>query len=543
MAGAKTSDVCPVTVFEQTLNRRTAIGGAAAAGAAAVLATGSPALAASPADPRFRTAVEPGIVIEEATGGLLPADPLLHLLRRATFGPSPAAIAQIRTLGASAWLDRQLNPGSIDDSAADALIARLPLCGLSIGEIRARVAAGQLKQFDWSPMWQLSFAAPVRAIWSERQLFEVMCDFWSNHLNVTCPSGDVWDSRTDYDRTVIRKYALGTFAEMLKASARHPAMLTYLDNRYSTRLAPNENYGRELMELHTVGLEYAEPDVKDAARLLTGLTVDNTTGQYRYDAANHVTGAVRILGFTHANATTTGGEAAAMAFLDHLAMHPSTARRIVTKLCVRFVADVPPTGLITKLVKVYLDNRSAIVPVLRALFTSQEFASSVGAKTRTPLEDLAATVRILGYGPPPSGTKTYESLYWMARNAGHAPLLWGPPNGYPDVAAAWASPSGLLVRWNFHLSIAAGNWPADLVRPADLLTGMIGARPATYGALIDATARRLLGVTLGGEQTAALASFYGKTPASPLKYNDPAVGWMYPYLMAMLLNAPNFALR
>src|SRR4051794_39640362 len=99
MAGAKTSDVCPVTVFEQTLNRRTAIGGAAAAGAAAVLATGSPALAASPADPRFRTAVEPGIVIEEAPGGLLPADPLLHLLRRATFGPSPAAIAQIRTLG------------------------------------------------------------------------------------------------------------------------------------------------------------------------------------------------------------------------------------------------------------------------------------------------------------------------------------------------------------------------------------------------------------------------------------------------------------
>ncbi|MFI1989653.1 DUF1800 domain-containing protein [Actinoplanes sp. NPDC020271] len=528
-----------MTVFEQTLNRRTAIGGAAAAGAAAVLATGSPALA----DSQLHTAVEPGVVIEEETAGLLPADPLLHLLRRATFGPSPAAIAEIRALGADAWLDRQLNPAGIDDSKADALIARLPLCALSIGEIRAKVAAGALKQFDWNPMWQLSFAAPVRAIWSERQLFEVMCDFWSNHLNVTCPSGDVWDSRTDYDRNVIRKYALGTFADLLKASARHPAMLTYLDNRFSTRLAPNENYGRELMELHTVGLEYAEPDVKDAAKLLTGLTVDNATGQYRYAAADHVVGAVKILGFTHANATTTGGEAAAMAFLDYLTMHPATARRIVTKLCVRFVADVPPATLVTKLVKVYLDNRSAIGPVLRALFTSAEFAAAAGAKTRTPLEDLAATVRILGYGPPPSGTKTYESLYWMARNAGQAPLLWGPPNGYPDVAAAWSSPSGLLVRWNFHLSIAAGYWPADLVKPADLLTGMIGARPATYGALIDATAKRLLGVTLGGEQTAALAGFYGKTPAAPLKYNDPAVGWMYPYLMTMLLNSPNFALR
>ncbi|WP_436526623.1 DUF1800 domain-containing protein [Actinoplanes sp. HUAS TT8] len=531
-----------MTVNEQTLNRRTAIGGAAAAGAAVVLATGTPAHA----DSRAHTAVEPGVVIEEApatTSGLLAADPQLHLLRRATFGPSPASITEIRALGAAGWLDRQLKPASIDDARLDGLVARLPLAGASIAEVRAKVAAGTLKQFDWTPMWQLAFAAPIRAIWSERQLFEVMVDFWSNHLNVTCPSGDVWDSRADYDRGVIRKYALGTFADLLKASARHPAMLTYLDNRFSTRLAPNENYGRELMELHTVGLEYAESDVKDAARLLTGLTVDNTTGQYRYDAANHVTGAVKILTFTHANATTTGGEAAALAFLDYLAIHPSTARRIATKLCVRFVADVPPPSLVTRLVKVYLDNKSAIGPVLRALFTSSEFAESIGAKTRTPLEDLAATVRILGYGPPPSGTKSYESLYWMARNAGQAPLGWSPPNGYPDVAAAWASPSGLLVRWNFHLSIAAGYWPADLVKPADLLAGTIGARPATYGALIDAGAKRLLGVTLGAEQTAALASFYGKTPASPLKSNDPAAGWMYPYLMAMLLNAPNFALR
>ncbi|KUL29557.1 DUF1800 domain-containing protein [Actinoplanes awajinensis] len=518
-----------MTVIEQTLNRRTAIGGAVATGAAAVLLDGAPA----------RAAVEPGA----GTGGLLPADPLLHLLRRATFGPSPSSIAEIRKLGAGAWLDRQLTPASIDDAAAERLIARLPLSGLSIAEIRAKVTAGQLKQYGWDPMWQLAFAAPVRAIWSERQLYEVMTDFWSNHLNVTCPSGDVWDNRTDYDRTVIRKYALGTFADLLKASARHPAMLTYLDNRFSTRLAPNENYGRELLELHTVGLGYTEADVKDAAKLLTGLTVNGTTGAYRYDAANHAVGPVKILTFAHANATTTGGEAAALALLDHLAMHPATARRIVSKLCVRFVADEPPATLVTKLVKVYLDNRSAIVPVLRALFTSQEFAGAIGAKTRTPLEDLAATVRILGYGPPVSGTKTFESLYWMVRNAGHAPLGWGPPNGYPDVAAAWASPSGLLVRWNFHLSIAAGYWPADLVKPASLLIGMIGAAPATYGALIDATAVRLLGTTLTAAQNAALATFYGKAPSSQLKANDPAAGWMYPYLMAMLLNSPTFALR
>ncbi|MEV6298328.1 DUF1800 domain-containing protein [Actinoplanes sp. NPDC051861] len=513
------------------MTRRGVVAGAAAVTAAAVVTGGTPAAAA------------PSAPFASNPASFLPADPLLHLLRRATFGPSPASIAEIRRLGVTGWLDRQLNPSAIPDKVVDGLLTRLPLSGLGIAEIRNQVSAGKLKQYSWDPMWQLGFAAVGRAIWSERQLFEVMADFWSNHLNVTCPYGDVWDSRIDYDRNVIRKYALGTFADLLKASARHPAMLTYLDNRYSTKAAPNENYGRELLELHTVGLAYTEADVKNAARLLTGLTVDHATGRYRYDGTAHAVGAVRVLAFQHANATTTGGEVAALALLDYLALHPATARRIVTKLCVRFVADEPPATLITTLVKVYLDNKSAIVPVLRALFTSAEFSASIGAKTRTPLEDLAATVRTLGYGPATSGTKFLESLYWMARDAGQAPLFWGPPNGYPDVAAAWDSPSGLLVRWNFHLSIAAGWWPDTLVRPAALLTGMVGALPATYGALIEAVSTRLLGVTPSAQQIAALAEFYGKTPASPLKSNDPAAGWMFPYLMGMLLNSPSFALR
>jgi uncharacterized protein (DUF1800 family) len=506
------------------MTRRSVVAGVAAAGAAAALTTGTPAAAA---------------VAERA---LLPTDPLLHLLRRATFGPSPASIAEIRRLGATAWLDRQLNPSAIADPVADGLVARLPLARLSIAEIRSRVTAGTLKQYSWDPMWQLGFAAVARALWSERQLLEVMTDFWSNHLNVTCPQGDVWDSRIDYD-TTIRKYALGTFADLLKASARHPAMLTYLDNRFSGKDAPNENYGRELLELHTVGLAHTETDVKNAARLLTGLTVDTATGKYRYDATRHAVGAVRVLSFQHANATAAEGEAAALALLDYLATHQVTARRIVTKLCVRFVADTPPESLITTLIKVYLDNRTAIAPVLRALFTSAEFAASIGDKTRTPMEDLAATVRTLGYGPATNGTKFLESLYGMARDAGHAPLFWGPPNGYPDVAAAWASPSGLLVRWNLHLSIAAGWWPDTLVRPANLLTGMVGALPATYGLLIEKTAVRLAGIAPTPQQTAALAEFYGKTPASPLKAGDPAAGWMYPYLMGMILNSPSFALR
>jgi len=475
---------------------------------------------------------------------LLPPDPLLHLLRRATYGPTPAAIAEIRRLGPAAWLDTQLNPASIGDTVADGLLARFPWCAATIPAIRAAVAAKTLKLYDWTPVWQVSFATFARAVWSKRQLLEVMTEFWSNHFNVTCPFGDVWDSRADYDTAVIRTNALGSFSDLLKAVVRHPAMLTYLDNRSSTKAAPNENYGRELLELHTVGMPYAEADVRDAARLLTGLTVDDATGQYVYDPARHAVGPVTVLGFSHANAGPADGEQAALALLDYLARHPSTARRIVTKLCVRFVADDPPVSLITSLVKVYLDNRSAIAPVLRALFASPEFAASVGAKVRTPYEDIVAMLRTLDYGPEPSGTKAIESLYWTCSNAGQAPLAWGPPNGYPDVAAAWTSPAGQLVRWNAHLNVGAGYWPTTLVRPASLLAAFAGTpTPSTYGALIDATSNRLLQTTLPSAHREALAGFFGKTTASPIGAKDPAIDWMFPYLMAMLLNSPTFALR
>jgi uncharacterized protein (DUF1800 family) len=479
-----------------------------------------------------------------ATTDFLPGDPLLHLLRRATYGPTPAAVADIRRLGAAGWLDRQLKPASIPDATADGLVARLPMSGMSIDAIRTRVRKGALEEYAWDAMFETGYATVARAVWSERQLFEVMTEFWSNHLNVTCPSGDVWDSRSDYDRTVIRAYALGRFADMLKASARHPAMLTYLDNRFSTRAAPNENYGRELLELHTVGLGYSESDVKNAARLFTGLTVRWDTGKYRYDAGQHATGAVQVLGFKHANATAAGGEAAALALLDHLAVHPATAKRIVTKLCVRFVADEPPASLVTKLTKVYLDNKSAIAPVLRALFTSAEFAAAVGAKTRTPYEDVIATVRTLGFAPDKSGIKGLQALYWISESAGQAPLAWAPPNGYPDVAAAWASPSGQVIRWNAHLNIAAGWWPSTLGRPASPIKEYAGSTlPATYGALIDAVATRLVGREPAPAHREALAAFYGKSPASPLKASDAAAGWAFPYLPALLLNSPYFSLR
>ena len=487
--------------------------------------------------------VDAGAATAAATAGALTAgdlvsvDPLAHLLRRATYGPTPAALAELGRLGVTGWLDRQLAPETIADATCDALLARMPLIALDITGTRASLPKNSYEGFR-----QLGRATVARAIWSNRQLFETTAAFWANHLHIAAPSGGVWDSRADYDRTVTRGFAFGRFADMLKASARHPAMLTYLDNRSSSKARPNENYARELMELHTVGMIYTEADVQQAARLLTGLTVDSA-GRYVYDATKHATGPVDIVGFRHDNATAAGGEAAALAFLDHLATHPATAERIARKLCLRFVADEPPATLVATLAKVYLDNGTAIAPVLRALFTSAEFDASIGAKVRTPFEDLVATVRVLGLAPEVTGVKALDALYNMAVSAGNAPMRWSPPNGFPDVAAAWASPSAFLLRCNWHLNLATGWYPSQLARPANLLTALVPVRPATYGKLVDALARRLLGTTMRPEHVAAVTAVAGKTPTSPLTATDTAVNGSLPYLIALVLDSPYFQLR
>jgi len=481
----------------------------------------------------------PAVAAPAAIGvtDLVSADPIAHLLRRATFGPTPEALAEARRLGVAGWLDRQLNPAAIDDSALDALLTRLPLAGGDIATVRAKLPVHSYDAFG-----QLGRATVARAIWSNRQLFEMSAMFWANHLHIAAPSSGVWDSRADYDKTVTRAYALGRFSDLLRASARHPAMLTYLDNRNSTKAHPNENYARELLELHTVGMIYTEADVQEAARLLTGLTV-GSGGAYTYDAARHATGAVTVLGFNHPNATAAGGEAAVLALLDYLATHPATAQRIATKLCVRFVADDAPASLVAKLAKVYLDNGTAIAPVLRALFTSSEFAASIAQKVRTPLEDLTATVRALGLGIEKSGTKALDALYNHLVNVGNAPARWSTPDGFPDVAHAWASPSAFLLRCNIHLNLAAGWYPSQLTRPTDLLKALVPVLPATYGGLVDALAARLIGKPLPAAHTAAVLSVAGKAPTSSLTSSDRQLAGAAAYLIALVLDSPSFQVR
>ncbi|MBT0772708.1 DUF1800 domain-containing protein [Kineosporia sp. J2-2] len=468
----------------------------------------------------------------------------LLLLRRATYGPTPALLAEAQKLGRRAWLERQLAPHTIRDALAEATLKRFPRVGWSISRVREEYAA----DFgSWDVMVELTRATIVRAVWSERQLFELMVEFWSNHLNVTCPSGDVWDSRADYDR-VIRAHALGRFADLLVAASLHPAMQAYLDNQSSTKDHPNENQGRELLELHTVGVDagYDESDVRDSARILTGFGTDGS-GEATYRTARHWVGPVRVLGFHDTNDSAAGGKEVAVRYLEYLARHESTARQIATKLCRRFVADEPSSSLISRLAATYLAHDTAVVPVLRELFSSKEFNASTGQKLRRPYEDMVATVRVLGLKPDTSGTEGIENLHWMILDMGHSPLSWGPPNGYPDVASAWQSPAGTLLRWNAHLNIAARWWPSTLTGPA-LATMIPKPRPSNHGSLIDGLSERLLQQRATKAQQVAICEFLSDEnatvkPSTPITKDSPAIGWRLPFVVSLLLDTPAFALR
>jgi uncharacterized protein (DUF1800 family) len=342
---------------------------------------------------------------------------------------------------------------------------------------------------------------------------------------------------------------------MLAASAAHPSMLGYLNQADSTKEAPNENYGRELLELHTVGVDagYSEAMVLDSARIMTGYTIQwderaPRFREYRYDPSIHWTGKVRVLGFTHANARADG-RPVSDAYLDYLAHHPATARMIARKLAVRFVSDSPSSALVSRLASTYLAHDTAIVPVLRALFGSSEFRSARGAKVRRPYEDLIGTLRTLGYRllPPQAGPEARRSgpqaLYWISSSLQQAPLAWVQPDGYPDVAEAWGSAGGLLHRWNMHQGLSGGWWPAKDRIVVPHLPGLLPRRLTTYGDLVDALATRLTGEPLPARDAAAVLTFLGHSPGDRVRASDPAVSWDLVRTVAVLLDSANHQLR
>ena len=364
-----------------------------------------------------------------AAGSLVATGPDLHLLRRATFGPTEELVKEIRRLGRNRWLDRQLDPSSVNDGFCQDYVAdRYPDLDMTVKR------AYETFEGSWDLMYALGQATIVRAAWSKRQLFEVMVDFWSNHLNVTNPHEACWWSRHDYDRTVIRKHALGKFSDMLRASATHPAMMTYLNNAESTKDNPNENYGREILELHSVGVDggYDEEDMRQSTLALTGFGISWDTGAFEYHDWAHYTGPVHVMGWHAANGNEDKGKDVGLAYVDYLAHHPSTAERIARKLCYRFVSDDPP--------RVARGRARRDLPRPR-------HGDRAGAREAVPLEGVRPLGRregappVRGRGrhaahpgirPDPEGVDGQQGLYWMIEGLGHLPMGWVPPDGYPD---------------------------------------------------------------------------------------------------------------
>ncbi|OHV33780.1 hypothetical protein CC117_05265 [Parafrankia colletiae] len=458
-------------------------------------------------------------------------DPVVHLLNRATFGPTPELVAEVRASGAGAWLDRQLNPGSVGDGTIDGVLGRFRF--LKDSNQTLHTLEGDV---DYTDVIGLAVASIARMTWSNRQLLERMVDFWQSHVfNKGYPNDGLWRDSFPDDREVIRPNALGRYADLLLAETTSPAMIRRLNADRSTARAINENLGRELLELHTVGVDggYDQDGVVNSACILTGISIDSTSKKYVFKPRDHYVGPVGVLGFSAPNGTTEGGEAVMRAYLDHLAHHPATAAHITRKLATYFVADDPPASLVETLTRTYLDSDTAIAPVLKALFTSAEFAQAVGLRTRRPLEDLVATLRVLGIRPPATGTEPLTSLYWMANDMGMAPLAWPAPDGYPLRAERWVSASATIGRWNMHRNLLNGWWPKNLGTPK--VNTLLGdAPPATMTAAVDVLARRLLFQDLAPEHRAAITTFLGDRGSRRPADNE----WLVGQVAALLLDSP-----
>jgi uncharacterized protein (DUF1800 family) len=457
---------------------------------------------------------------------------VVHVLNRVTFGARPEDIARVRAVGLTRWLEQQLDPGRLADGGVERQLAALPTLSKPIGDLqreyarpdrdmREKMAGGEMTRRELLERYpldkrparitaELEAARLLRAVHSERQLQEVMVDFWFNHFNVFADKGQVRWYVSAYERDVIRPHALGKFPDLLRATARHPAMLFYLDNWLSTRpdftlrsgpnkgkkAGLNENYARELMELHTLGVEggYTQKDVTEVARAFTGWTIDRPRQDARFVFRPLVHDATEktVLGTRLA---AGGGEGDGERVLDLLARHPATARFVAGKLVRRFVGDVPPPALVDRVAGVYRDTGGDVRAMLRAIFTSPEFVAPEArrAKIKKPFEFVASAVRAVGAVADPRGA---FALARATAEIGEPLFRAQAPTGYPDRADAWVNAGTLLARMNFALALTQHRLPGVTTAVAGLVTAEERARP---GAALE----RLLDRLLQGETTSA----------------------------------------
>ncbi len=551
----------------------------------------------------------------------------VHALNRLGFGPRPGDIERVREMGLEKWIDQQLHPETLDDRGVEARLEQYPTLRMSAQQLldefprpnaqakRAGLTKQEFKQRrkeigddgegrakrPYEIVAELSMAKLTRAIYSERQLQEVLADFWFNHFNVFAGKGaDKW-LLTSYDRDVIRPHTMGKFRDLLYATAKSPAMLFYLDNwlsadpkayeqhskeleqrrqrflrlfnnrnpgilmRFPNPNRPefpqpqnrppfgqagqppqppgwqkrglNENYGRELMELHTLGVDggYTQQDVTQVALAFTGWTMraPRRDPEFHFEEKIHGTEPKHILGRTiHAGGMKDGEEV-----LDMLAKHPSTAKFISTKLARRFVSDTPPPALVERMAKTFLESDGNIREVLRTMIYSPEFWSreAYRAKIKKPFELIVSALRATG-----ADVQEAIPLVIWANRIGEQLYGCQPPTGYSDKADAWVNSGALLNRLNFALTLATGRLRGTDVDVTRLLGEHGGGDPND---VLNRAVEILLGGQVSDQTRAVLEKQLNDPQVLQAMFDDPVKNVDAGLITGLVLGSPEFQRR
>ncbi len=575
----------------------------------------------------------------QESGSLSPRQKIVHVLNRLGFGPSPGDIEKIEKIGIESYMRQQLHPEEIDDSTVEHVLEQFDTLQMTNKELLADLhaetrrfiqkqkeqkekAESEMKgdQTEMSPSPEKPVAEPdksspnaklamaasrisfravgelqeaklIRAIFSDRQLQEVLVDFWSNHFNIDVKKQQCRVLKVTDDREVIRPHIFGKFRDLLEASARSPAMLYYLDNWQNSisvtltpaqqkardaaidkRLGPgaaaaqgsskkqgglNENYGREIMELHTLGVDggYTQQDVQEVARCFTGWTFDQATGEFRFAPRRHDHGAKTVLGH---HIPPDGGIEDGETVLDILASHPSTARFISRKLCQRFVCDDPPSQLVEKVAGVFQQSNGDLREVVEAIITSPEFFSpqAYRSKIKSPFEFAVSAVRAtngllvppdkeiyakaraaaegagtIGHGAERLSGAKRKSLNWSIFEMGEPLFAYTFPTGYSEISSKWVSTGALIERLNFALALTSQALSDVEISPESLVKEVDADQPTQV-------LNRLTDMLLQGEVSETTRQTLAKTlPDETGKIVDVRK------LTALILGSPEFQRR
>ena len=552
---------------QNTLSRRKVLGGMAVS-AAALGATTSGCV--------------PSGAVAQASQKDRPPLPSLEViaLNRMAFGMRQGDLEAFRALpGANsrekfrAYVEQQLEPSRIGDNECEARLASLKTLGKNVEQLwqeyYRKVPEGDKKyEIIFQPTNETKFATLLRAVYSKRQLQEVLADFWHNHFNVS-PDRDerIAPTFANWDREVIRKHLLGNFRQMLGAVAAHPAMLYYLDNASSNRAGPNENWARELFELHTMGAEnylgvkrqrevqgfaqgqpvgYVDDDVYEATRAFTGWRVNdnkdepgmNDSGTFHFHAPGHDRFQKTVLGryLPPDQAPTKDGNDV----LDALAEHPGTARYISRKLARRLIGDNPPQEVVDAAARVFLEQRKSpdqLKQVVRTILLSEAFAQTWGDKIKRPFEVYVSMLRATNaqLNPDKSG-----DILWQLWQLGQPLFGRIPPDGYPDSKEAWSGTSSLLERWRWAQGLA-GDWWGEAIK-SEVVKQTQTRKPKE---VLDFWVRRALGRPLAPQSQTAITAFMNELRSGKLDeaVNDEDAKWFIPLTVAAVLSSPDFQWR